>query len=114
MFIASLIPYLLLVSLSVFPYGSSFSGISHIYPHTFLHSLLLIATSSFLLPTLLSFISLYILLLVHYSITRLSLPSTPHPLAYTPFSPLIPNPLLLAIYLLLIILPLLSSFLLLL
>ena len=81
MSIASLIPHLLLVSLSVFPYGSLFSGISHIYPYTFLHSLLLMAISSFSSPTLLSSISLHILLLVHYSITRLSLPLTFHPLA---------------------------------
>ena len=64
---------------------SSFFDTSHIHPHNFLHSSFLLATSNFLSPTLLFFISLYVQLLVHYGITRLFLLLTPHPSVHTPF-----------------------------
>ena len=91
MFIASLVFYLLSTFLLVPLFYSSFIDTSHIHPHTFLHPSLLLTTSNFLSSALLSFISLYVQLLVHYGITRLFLLLTPHPSVYTPFFPLTPT-----------------------
>ena len=55
--------------------------IVYICSYTFLHILLLIATNNFLLPALLSFITLCVLLLIHYDII-LSLLSISHPSVY--------------------------------
>jgi len=59
--------------------------IYHNYPNIFLYLSLLLATSSFLLLILLSSIFLYIQLLAHYNVTKLSLLSTLYPLAYISF-----------------------------
>jgi len=101
---------LLLVFLLMFLYGSLSSNIYHIHPHIFLHSLSLMATNNFLLPTLLFFISFHILLLAHYSIIGLFLFLTSYSLVYISFLPLILSFLLSAIYLFLILLLFVSTF----
>ena len=65
-------------------YSSSFDTYYN-HPHTSIHPLLLPATSNSSLPTLLSFICLHVLLLVHYDVARLSLFSASHPSVHTPF-----------------------------
>ena len=91
-----------------FPAGISVlflsSDIYHILLHIIPHLLLLLATSNFSLPTPLFSIFLYVLLLAHYGVTRLSLPSTLHPSVHIPFSLLTSNPLLSAILLLITLL----------
>ena len=99
----SLVPCLLLVFLLIFPYGSLSSNIYHIHPHIFLHSLSLLATNNFLLPTLLFFISLHILLLAYYSVIGLFPFLTSYSLVYISFLSLILSFLLSAIYLFLIL-----------
>ena len=82
----------------MFLFYSLFFDTYHIYLCIFLHLSLSLATSSFLSPTLLYSIFFYVLLLVYHGITKLSLPSTSYPLAYTPFPLLTLNLLPLAIY----------------
>ena len=91
---ASLVFHLPLTFLLVLLSYSSFSSINYNYPHTFLHLLLLPATNNFLLPTPLSFITLYILLPVYHDVSRLSLLTTSYPLAYKFFLLSIPTFLL--------------------
>ena len=80
----SLEPYLLLTFLLVPLFYFSFFDTYNNYPHIFLYYLLLLATSSFLLPTLSSSTFLHILLLVHYDATGLFLPLAPHSLVHKP------------------------------
>ena len=77
---------------------SSFSNINHNYLHIFLYFLLLLATSSFLSPTLLFFISFHVLLLVHYDITGLFPLLISHPLIHKLSLSSIPALLLSAIH----------------
>jgi len=102
-FIVSLVPHLPSVSLLVLLYDSLSSNTCHIYLHTSLYLLSLLATNNPLLPTLLSFTFLHVLLLAYYDVTWLSQSSTPHSLTYIPSPSLIPNLLLLAIHILLIL-----------
>ena len=64
-----LVPYLPLASLPVLLYGFLFSNVYHIYLHISPYFLSLLATNNFLLPTLLSSISLHVLLLAHHDET---------------------------------------------
>ena len=72
-------------------------------------SLVTLATSSFLLSTMSSSIFLYILLLVYYGVTKLSLPSVPHPSIHIIFllstSNLLPSAIHFLLVLFLIYLP---------
>ena len=77
-----LVLYSLLAFLLVSLFNFSFSNIVYICLHTFLYILLLMTTNNSLLSALLSFITLCILLLIHYNVTRLSLPSISHPLVH--------------------------------
>ena len=72
MFIVSLVLYSTLTFLLVSLSYSSFFDVYHSYLHIVLYLLLLLATNSFLSPTLLSSTSLHILLLVYHNITELS------------------------------------------
>ena len=91
MSIVSLEPHSISTFLLVLLSYSSFSGTYYSLLHIFPHLLLFPATSSFLSPTLLSFTFLYILLLVHYNVVRLSLLSVLHSLTHIPFLSLIPS-----------------------
>ena len=74
------------------PYSLS-SDTNHTLLHISPHLLLLLATSNFLLPILLSSTVLHVLLLVHHDVTG-SLPlSIPHPLARRSFLLSVPSPL---------------------
>ena len=83
----SLVLHLSLTSLLVPLFNFSFSNTYYIPLHIFLYLLLSLTTSNLLSPTPLSSISLYVLLLAHYSITKLSQLSIPYPLTYISFSP---------------------------
>ena len=85
-----------------FPTGASVwyfsSNIYYIHLYIFLHLLSSLATSYFLLLTLLSFIFLYVLLLVYYDVTRSFPLSTPYFSIHILFSSLILNLLLSTIH----------------
>ena len=105
---AFLVLYSLSTSLLVSLSNSSFSDIYYICLYIFLYLLLSLATSNFLLPTLLSSTSLHAQLLIYYGVTELSLLSVSYILVYIIFLLLTPTLISSAICLPLILL-LLSS-----
>ena len=100
---AFLVPYSTSTSLLVPLFYFLFSNTYHNHPHIFLYLLLLLATHSFLSPTLSFSTFLYVLPPVYYNTTGLFLLSIPHSPKYTPFLLSIPSLLLSATYLLIIL-----------